>query len=39
MKSFYRILSSFIVLVAFNTANAESIKWLHLFGEDSKAIS
>jgi raffinose/stachyose/melibiose transport system substrate-binding protein len=36
MKSFYRILSSFIVLVAFNTANAESIKWLHLFGEDSK---
>ena len=35
MKSFYRILSSFIVLVAFNTANAESIKWLHLFGEDS----
>ena len=36
MKSFYRILSSFIVLVAFNTANAESIKWLHLFGEDAK---
>ena len=35
MKSFYRILSSFIILVAFNTANAESIKWLHLFGEDS----
>ncbi|MDB4859974.1 extracellular solute-binding protein [Alphaproteobacteria bacterium] len=36
MKSFYRILSSFIVIVAFNTANAESIKWLHLFGEDAK---
>ena len=36
MKSFYRILSSFIILVAFNTANAESIKWLHLFGEDAK---
>jgi len=36
MKSFYRIVSSFIVLVAFNTANAESIKWLHLFGEDAK---
>ena len=35
MKSFYRIVSSFIILVAFNTANAESIKWLHLFGEDS----
>ena len=35
MKSFYRIISSFIILVAFNTANAESIKWLHLFGEDS----
>ena len=35
MKSFYRILSSFIIFVAFNTANAESIKWLHLFGEDS----
>jgi len=36
MKSFYRIVSSFIILVAFNTANAESIKWLHLFGEDAK---
>ena len=36
MKSFYRIVSSFIIFVAFNTANAESIKWLHLFGEDSK---
>ena len=36
MKSFYRILSSFIILVAFNTANADSIKWLHLFGEDAK---
>ena len=35
MNSFYRICSSFIILVAFNTANAESIKWLHLFGEDS----
>ena len=35
MKSFYRIVSSFIILVAFNSANAESIKWLHLFGEDS----
>jgi raffinose/stachyose/melibiose transport system substrate-binding protein len=35
MKTFYRIVSSFIILVAFNTANAESIKWLHLFGEDS----
>ena len=36
MKSFFRIISSFIILVAFNTAGAESIKWLHLFGEDSK---
>ena len=36
MKSFFGIISSFIILVAFNTANAESIKWLHLFGEDSK---
>ena len=35
MKSFFRIISSFIILVAFNTVNAESIKWLHLFGEDS----
>ena len=24
------------MIVAFNTANAESIKWLHLFGEDAK---
>ncbi|MBL6675557.1 MAG: carbohydrate ABC transporter substrate-binding protein [Alphaproteobacteria bacterium] len=36
MKSFFGIISSFIILVAFNTANAETIKWLHLFGEDSK---
>ena len=35
MKSFFRIISSFIILVAFNTANADSIKWLHLVGEDS----
>ena len=35
MKSFYRIISSFIILVAFNTANADSIKWLHLIGEDT----
>ena len=35
MKSFYRIVSSFIILAAFNIANADSIKWLHLIGEDS----
>ena len=35
MKSFYRIVSSFIIIAAFNTANADSIKWLHLIGEDS----
>ena len=34
MKSFYKIIFSFLILLSFNSANADTIKWLHLFGDD-----
>ncbi|MEL0125388.1 MAG: ABC transporter substrate-binding protein, partial [Alphaproteobacteria bacterium] len=37
MRHFFKLIFSFIILLSFSTAKADTIKWLHLFGEDDNS--
>ena len=37
MRYFFKIIFSFLILLSFSTAKADTIKWLHLFGEDDNS--
>ena len=37
MRYFFKLIFSFLILLSFSTAKADTIKWLHLFGEDDNS--
>ena len=37
MRTFFKLIFSFLILLSFSTAKADTIKWLHLFGEDDNS--
>ena len=38
MKTFLKLFFSIFILVSFSTAKADTIKWLHLFGDDDNSM-
>ena len=37
MRYFFKLIFSFLILLSFSTAKADTIKWLHLFGEEDNS--
>jgi len=38
MKTFFKLFFSIFILASFSTAKADTIKWLHLFGDDDNSM-